>query len=94
MNAMQEELFLELRITQIEIENSLKNKQKPDWLTSILKEELADIDAALKKFEQGNFGQCEISGEFLPDDLLKIIPTLKTIKDSDDLEIYYKKSLH
>ncbi|ETI66133.1 hypothetical protein [Neobacillus vireti] len=94
MNAMQEELFLELRITQLEIENSLKNKQKPDWLTSILKEELADIDAALKKFEQGNFGQCEISGEFLPDDLLKIIPTLKTIKDSDDLEIYYKKSLH
>jgi RNA polymerase-binding transcription factor DksA len=94
MNAMQEELFLELRQTQIEIENSLKNKQKPDWLTSILKEELADIDAALLKIKKGNFGQCEISGEFLPDDLLKIIPTIKSIKDSDDLEIYYKKSLH
>ncbi|WHY88015.1 hypothetical protein QNH39_09305 [Neobacillus novalis] len=94
MNAMQEELFLELRQTQKEIENSLKNKQKPDWLTSILKEELADIDAALLKMKSGNFGLCEISGEFLPDDLLKIIPTLKSIKDSDDLEIYYKKPLH
>ncbi|WHY79269.1 hypothetical protein QNH20_09080 [Neobacillus sp. WH10] len=91
MNPMQEQLFLELRQTQAEIEKSLKNQQKQAWLTSILEEELEDVDAALRKFNVGNFGKCEISGEMIPDYLLKMIPTLKSIKDSEDLEIYYKK---
>ncbi|WP_066066579.1 hypothetical protein [Neobacillus soli] len=93
MNALQEKLFLELRQTQEEIAKSLKNKQKHDWLSTILEEELADIDLALKKMEDGNFGQCEISGEFLPKDLLKMIPTLKSMKDSEYLEVYFKKPI-
>ncbi|MCL6571799.1 MAG: hypothetical protein K6T88_08940 [Bacillus sp. (in: Bacteria)] len=94
MNAMQEKLFLELRLTRVEIEYSLVNKHKQDWFTSILEEELTDIDAALKKMEEGNFGQCEISGEFLPDDLLNMMPTLRSVKDSEYLETYFKKPLH
>jgi RNA polymerase-binding transcription factor DksA len=92
MNAMQEKLFLELRQTKEEIENSLK-KQKQQWLTSILKAELQDINAAIQKVEDGKFGQCEISGEFIPDDLLKMIPTIRSIKDTEDLELFYKKPL-
>ncbi|WP_223588603.1 hypothetical protein [Neobacillus bataviensis] len=94
MNAMQEQLFLELRQTKEEIEISLKNKQKKDWLTDIFEQELADINCAIQKLKDGNFGQCEISGEFLPDDLLKIIPTLKTVKDSELLEVFCKKTIH
>ena len=94
MNAIQEQLFLELRQTQAEIEKSLKNQQKQGWLTSILEEELEDVDAALKKFKTGNFGQCEISGEMMPDYLLKMIPTLKSIEDSENLEVYYKKPIY
>src|SRR4051794_21030909 len=93
MTAMQEKLFLELRQTKVDIENSLKNKQKQDWFTIILQEELADINAAIKKFENGNFGQCEISGELLPGDLLAMIPTLKSVKDYENLDFYYKKPL-
>ncbi|CAH2713334.1 hypothetical protein BACCIP111895_00469 [Neobacillus rhizosphaerae] len=93
MNAMQEELFLELRQTQIEIEQSLTNKQKQDWLTSILEAELSDVKSAIQKLKDGNFGECEISGELLPEDLLKIIPTIKWIKDSGDLGRYYKKPI-
>ncbi|MFK9092352.1 hypothetical protein [Bacillus salipaludis] len=85
---------MELRQTKEEIEFSLKNKQKKNWLTSILEEELKDINAAIQKFEDGNFGQCEISGEFLPEDLLNMIPTLKSIKDSEDLESYCKKTIY
>lgn len=93
MNAMQEQLFLELRQTKEEIEKSLKNKQKKNWLRKILEEELDDIDCAIKKLEDGNFGHCEISGEFLPEDLLKMIPTIKSFKDSEYLANYCKKTL-
>jgi RNA polymerase-binding transcription factor DksA len=92
MNAMQEKLFLELRQTKEEIENSLK-KQKQQWLTSILKAELKDINTAIQKVEDGKYGQCEISGEFIPEDLLKMIPTIRSVKDTEDLEHFYKKPL-
>lgn len=90
---MQEKLFLELRKTKLEIKTSLKNKEKEDWLTSIFKEEIEDIDAALKKITDGNYGQCEISGELLPFELLEMIPTLKSAKDSEGLGMYYKKAI-
>ncbi|WP_160720112.1 hypothetical protein [Bacillus sp. USDA818B3_A] len=93
MNAMQEKLFLELRQTKEEIEDSLKKKSKQSWLTGILKAELADINTAIQKFENGNFGQCEISGELIPEDLLNMLPTMRSIKDHDELEYYYKKPL-
>ena len=93
MNAMQEQLFWELRKTQIELERSLKNKQKDNWMIPILKDELADITAAIQKIEDGNFGQCETSGEPLPEYLLKIMPTIRSSKDSDDLETYYRKPI-
>ncbi|MBV7503806.1 hypothetical protein KW850_00820 [Bacillus sp. sid0103] len=94
MNATQEQLFLELRHTKDEIEISLKNKQKPTWFTAILEEELSDVNTAIQKLNNGNFGQCEISGELLPNELLNMIPTLKTVKDSEYLMNYYKKPIY
>lgn len=94
MNATQEQLFLELRHTKEEIEYSLKNKPKQDWFTAVLEEELSDINTAIRKLENGNFGQCEISGEFLPNELLKMIPTIKSVKDSEYLLHYYKKPIY
>jgi RNA polymerase-binding transcription factor DksA len=94
MNAMQEKLFLELRQTKEEVEYALNNKQSQDWLTTILKEELSDTITAIQKLENGDFGKCEISGEFLPNDLLKIIPTLKSQEDSEYLVSYFKKPIY
>lgn len=91
MNAMQEQLFWELRKTQLEILKSLNNKQKNEWMIPILEDELADISTAIQKLEEGNFGQCEMSGEPLPEHLLKNMPTIKSSKDSDNLEHFYKK---
>lgn len=94
MNAMQEQLFWELRKTQLEILKSLKNKQKNEWMIPILEDELADISTAIQKLEDGNFGQCEASGEPLPEHLLKNMPTIKSSKDSDNLEHFYKKPIN
>ncbi|MGJ7910609.1 hypothetical protein [Neobacillus sp. LXY-1] len=93
MNAMQEKLFLELRQTKWEIEQSLSAKQNQDWLTEILTEELNDISEALQKIQQGKFGQCEISGELIPDELLKMIPTLKSVHDAKSLGEFFKKPI-
>lgn len=94
MNALQEKLFLELRQTKKEIINSLKKKPNEDWLAKILKEELKDIDSAIVKMEQGTYGLCEFSGELLPDDLLKMIPTIKSAHDSQKLNLFCKKPFY
>ncbi|CRK80559.1 hypothetical protein [Neobacillus massiliamazoniensis] len=94
MNAMQEKLFLELRHTQAEIENSLKKEQNPDWFIRILEDELTDIKIAIKKMSDGSFGKCEISGEIMPIDLIKNIPTLKSINDSKKLNSFYRKAIN
>ena len=94
MNATQAKLFLELRQTKSEIETSLKNKQINDWMTPILKEELADVHSAIEKIKNGSYGQCEISGELIPTELLRIIPTLKSVRDSKNVESFYKIPLN
>jgi RNA polymerase-binding transcription factor DksA len=94
MNAMQEQLFWELRKTQLEILRSLRNKQKNDWIVTVLEEELADITTAIQKLEEGNFGQCENSGEPIPENLLKIMPTIKTSRDTEIFEHFYRKPIN
>jgi RNA polymerase-binding transcription factor DksA len=94
MNALQEQLFLELRQTQLELESSLKSKQKDHWMMDILEDELADITAALDKLAAGNYGQCENSGLPLPDHMLKTMPTIKTTKDSENMEHYFRKPIN
>lgn len=93
MDALQEKLFLELRQTQEEIVQSLKNKEKNQWIMAILEEELIDINAAIEKIENGNYGQCDDSGEPFPDYLLKIMPTIKSIKDRETMEHFYRKPI-
>ncbi|WML49329.1 hypothetical protein RCG23_04600 [Neobacillus sp. PS3-34] len=91
MKAMQEKLYLELRETEEELINGLMKRESNDWLTSFLKEELFDVRAAIAKIQKGNFGECEISGELLPEELLKILPTLKSEKDFHQIGSFYKK---
>ena len=94
MNAMQEQLFWELRKTQLEILKSLRNKQKNEWIVTVLEDELEDITIAMQKLEEGNFGHCETSGEPIPEYLLKIMPTIKTSRDSEILEHFYRKPIN
>lgn len=94
MNAMQEKLFLELRQTQAEIENSLRKQENPEWFIHILEDELTDVRLAIKKMSDGSFGKCEISGEIMPVNLIKNIPTLKSINDSKKLNSFYRKPLN
>ncbi|NRD78803.1 hypothetical protein HPT25_15685 [Bacillus sp. BRMEA1] len=93
MNTITEKMLWELRQTKKEIEQSIADKQKNDWLRTLLEEELSDVNLALSKITDGNYGLCEISGELLPDELLEIFPTMRTKKDPKMINHYCKKPI-
>lgn len=94
MDAKAEGLYSELRNTRQEILERLMEGNGSALIKPILLEELHDIEQTLKKMENGDFGKCEISGELLPEDLLQMIPTLKTLEDCSKLGKYYRKSIY
>lgn len=93
MDAKAEGLYTELRNTRQEILERLMEGNSSALIKPILLEELHDIEQTLSKIESGNFGKCEISGELLPENLLEVIPTLKSLEDCSRLEKFYRKSI-
>jgi RNA polymerase-binding transcription factor DksA len=94
MNALQEMLYEELRQSEQEVLQSLEQKDRNHRLIKILEEELEDIRSALQKVKNGNYGLCEISGEFIPVEFLKLIPTLKSVHDLGNFKTFFRKPLY
>ncbi|MDP4162723.1 MAG: hypothetical protein Q8906_00030 [Bacillota bacterium] len=93
MKAMQEKLYWELRETEEEIIITLKKETPHEWLKQILRDELKDVRSAIGKLEMGCYGECELSGELLPEGLLEMVPILKSEKDWQNMNRFYKKAL-
>ncbi|MGP7817583.1 hypothetical protein [Niallia sp. 01092] len=93
MNKNLEKLYTELRMTQIELITTLRVKRESK-INHYIEAELYDVEESMKRLESGNFGTCEISGELIPEDILAIIPTIKSKKDVQEMQSYYRKSLH
>jgi RNA polymerase-binding transcription factor DksA len=94
MNALHEMLYEELRQSEQEVLQSLQKKDKNHCLKSILEEELEDIQLALKKVKSGNYGMCELSGELIPEEFLKIVPTIKSVQDLGNVKTFCRKPLY
>lgn len=94
MEALHEMLYEELRQSEQEILQSLKRKDRNHQLKSILEEELKDIRSAIDKVMKGNYGLCEMSGEFIPREILKSVPTIKTMNDLDHFKNFFRKPLY
>ncbi|MBD1379953.1 TraR/DksA family transcriptional regulator [Metabacillus arenae] len=58
-----------------------------------IKEELQDVEYALKKMDEGCYGICELTSEPIPLDKLRIIPTARTIYDFSYQEQFERKCL-
>lgn len=91
MEANLAKLYTELRTTSEELLTRMATSSGSQEIKTILKEELNDIEATMVKIKTGQYGICEISGEMIPADVLKIMPTIKTLKDIEDLNSFFRK---
>jgi RNA polymerase-binding transcription factor DksA len=85
------EIYSELRKTKEELIQRLENKKCSPLVKPYIEGELKDIETALQKLEAGTFGTCEISGELIPEELLTVIPTLKSIDDCKTVSYFIRK---
>jgi hypothetical protein len=92
MDQQQNEIYSELRKTKRELIEKLEAGKCSPVIRPFIEGELKDIKTAIQKLENGTFGTCEISGELIPDDLLTIVPTLKSIDDCKTLQYLIRKS--
>jgi hypothetical protein len=92
MNMNTNEIYSELRNTKQELLQRLEEHNCSPLVKPYIVGELEDIDKALDKLEAGTFGTCEISGELLPQDLLAMIPTLRSVKDCQTFRYFFRKA--
>ena len=85
------EIYSELRKTKQELIQRLENENCSLLVKPYIEGELDDIETALKKLESGTFGTCEISGEIMPEHLLSMVPTLKSIEDCKMMSYFFRK---
>lgn len=94
MKTYSQHLYEELRETEEELINKLKKDDLEEWFSKLLIAELKDVQSTMEKIDCGTYGKCEISGEILPDFILRIVPTLKTQQDVSNIEAFCRKSLN
>jgi len=94
MDTNVEALYSELRTTRIELIKSLADNKRSPLIKPLIEAELLDIECTLQKLERGDFGICELSGEMIPLELLRNIPTLKSLNDFNKMDGYYRKGLY
>ena len=66
---------------------------KGSTLMNHIKEELQDVERALVKIDKGIYGYCEDTGEEIPFEKLRVLPTARTIGDFYFQDLYERKSL-
>ena len=84
------EIYSELRKTKEELIQRLENENCSPLVKPYIEGELDDIETALKKLESGTYGTCEISGEIMPEHLLSMVPTLKSIDDCKMMSYFFR----
>lgn len=87
-------IYDELRDTRTELLAYLNNGLKDERILQYIIDELRDIEAALDKMENGEYGKCEISGEYLPYEFLQTIPTARSAGELDQIEQYCRKPIY
>jgi len=82
--------------TNIELSDELLfdkiTMSKEKVILNHIKADLLDVERALAKMAEGTYGKCEETGEQIPFEKLKILPTARTIHDFTFSELFEKKS--
>ncbi|WP_233435264.1 hypothetical protein [Cytobacillus kochii] len=67
-------LIEELRNTRQELLERLMQSNLHPFINEMILDELYDVEKAIEKYENGQFGTCEISGEFFARGFININP--------------------
>lgn len=94
MEAHEKKLYSELRTIRKELVLSLEEEKCSPSIKPIVEDELKDINKTIEKLESGKFGLCEVSGELIPSDFLKMVPTIKSLDDVERIYQFYCKPIH
>lgn len=78
--------------TQYEVSSELffrdEKTEKEKIVITHIKEDLQDVDRALRKMKLGSYGICEETGQEIPYEKLKILPTARSIYDFTFTDLY------
>jgi DnaK suppressor protein len=98
LKVMKKELVDRLSKADYDVEASLSNvfssvsriyeQEKSTILQQRMRAELEDVNRALLKMELGLYGMCENSGELIPLDKLKVIPTARTTQEASVTKMF------
>lgn len=94
MDVKTEKLYSELRITRKELMARLEVSDGNPLIRHWIEEELEDVDKSLIKIQSEDFGVCEVSGEHLPNELLRTVPTLRSKDDVAVINSFYSKPIY
>lgn len=67
---------------------ALYEREKDFALRKQIEEELQDVNLALEKIQKGTYGICEVTGQPIPIERLRAIPTARTIVEATPSVVY------
>ncbi|MFB7140099.1 TraR/DksA family transcriptional regulator [Gottfriedia sp. NPDC056225] len=90
-NELLHRLFSEpISSSVIEYHHSIyEETNKHLMLVEDMQNDLYDIEIALQKIDNGLYGYCEVTGQPIPIDKLKILPTGRTLEDFSFVRNHY-----
>lgn len=59
----------------------MEQHQLPVTIQTLMKDELMDVERALWKLENGQYGLCEETSQLIPFEKLHVYPTARTLDD-------------
>jgi RNA polymerase-binding transcription factor DksA len=64
----------------IDLADKAENYEERTAMLNTLEARLVDVNLALQKISDGNYGKCEVSGEMIEEDRLMANPAARTCK--------------
>lgn len=88
MNDLYGQIKSELELTRTELEEWLNRtsyygREKTNQVDQHIQAELHDVKRTLLKMDLGLFGLCEETGNRIPNELLMVVPTVRTAREAE-----------
>lgn len=89
------EIEHELQLMKKELQTCLMEQHDlPPSIRAVMKDELMDVERALWKLQNGQFGICEKTSQLIPFNKLHILPTARTVEDFSFQSFFEKREVY